>query len=298
MSQRNHRDAQRYDDWQASPWLARAITRGVADALAEDVRDGDVTAALVPAEECARARIITREAGVFCGRAWVAETCRQVDPGLVVSFEVDDGDAVEPDQVLFYLTGNASSMLTAERTFLNFVQLLSGTATRARDYASRIAHTHARVLDTRKTIPGLRLAQKYAVACGGGSNHRVGLFDAFLIKENHIAAAGSIRAAVETAARHAPDKPIEVEVESLDELRQAMDAGAHRVMLDDFDLTATREGVELAAGRVEIEASGGIDFETIVPIAETGVDYISIGDITKRVTPLDLSMRIIETLDD
>lgn len=281
----------------ASTWLRNAVIRGVSDALAEDLRDGDITAELVPADEFSRARIITREAGIFCGRAWVEETCRQVDPGLQVLWEVADGATVEPNQALYFLEGRARSVLTAERTALNFVQLLSGTATVANSYAKLVSHTQARVLDTRKTIPGLRLAQKYAVLAGNGHNHRIGLFDAFLIKENHIAAAGSIGAAVAAAKVVRPEAPIEVEVESLDELQQAIDAGANRVMLDEFSLEATRQGVELAADRVEIEASGGINFETIVPIAETGVDYISIGDLTKRITPMDLSMRVIGSLD-
>ncbi len=288
----------RLDTARANPWLQRAIIRGVTDALAEDVRDGDITAALVPAQELSRARVITREDGIFCGRAWVEEACRQVDPELHLLWEVQDGDTVRPDQPLYFIEGSARSMLTAERTALNFVQLLSGTATLAGRYAKLVSHTRAKVLDTRKTLPGLRLAQKYAVLAGGGHNHRLGLFDAFLIKENHIAAAGSIRAAIETAHAHRPDAPIEIEVESLDELQQALDAGAHRVMLDDFSLEQTREGVTLAADRIELEASGGINFETIVPIAETGVDYISIGDITKRVKPMDLSMRIVDSLDN
>ena len=288
----------------ADEWLRRAVVRGVSDALAEDVRDTDITAALVPADELSRARVITREHGIFCGRAWVEETARQVDPALQVLWEVADGDAVEPDQPLYFIEGKARSMLTAERTALNFVQLLSGTATLANAYAQRVGHTRARVLDTRKTVPGLRLAQKYAVLAGGGHNHRLGLFDAFLIKENHIAAAGSIAAAIATAKEHRPNAPIEIEVENLDELTQAIEAGAHRVMLDEFSLDDTREGVAMAeqyaragANRIEIEASGGVNFETIVPIAETGVDYISIGDITKRVQPLDLSMRVIGSLE-
>jgi len=287
----------RLETARANLWLRRAVTKGVSDALAEDVRDGDITAALVPTDELSRARIITREDGIFCGRAWVEETCRQADPKLHLLWEVQDGDRVAPNQALYFIEGSARSMLTAERTALNFVQLLSGTATLADRYAKRVAHTRAKVLDTRKTIPGLRLAQKYAVLAGGGHNHRIGLFDAFLIKENHITAAGSIRDAIYTARAHQPNAPIEVEVENLDELQQALDAGAHRVMLDDFSLEQTREGVALAADRIELEASGGIDFETIVAIAETGVDYISIGDITKRIKPMDLSMRIVESLD-
>ena len=282
----------------ANPWLQRAIIRGVTDALAEDVRDGDITAALVPANELSRARVITREDGIFCGRAWVEEACRQVDPDLQVLWEVQDGDRVQPNQALYFIEGSARSMLTAERTALNFVQLLSATATLAQRYAALVSHTRAKILDTRKTIPGLRLAQKYAVLAGGGHNHRIGLFDAFLIKENHIAAAGSIHAAVETAKTHRPNAPIEIEVENLGELKQALDAGAHRVMLDEFSLDETREGVALAANQIELEASGGINFDTIVPVAETGVDFISIGDITKRVKPMDLSMRIVDSLDN
>lgn len=282
----------------ANPWLQRAIIRGVTDALAEDVRDGDITAALVPANELSRARVITREDGIFCGRAWVEEACRQVDPELQVLWEVQDGDRVQPNQALYFIEGSARSMLTAERTALNFVQLLSATATLAQRYAALVSHTRAKILDTRKTIPGLRLAQKYAVLAGGGHNHRIGLFDAFLIKENHIAAAGSIHAAVETAKTHRPNAPIEIEVENLGELKQALDAGAHRVMLDEFSLDETREGVALAANQIELEASGGINFDTIVPVAETGVDFISIGDITKRVKPMDLSMRIVDSLDN
>lgn len=281
-----------------SPWFARDLIASVGRALAEDVRDGDITAALIPQHERVKARVITREDGIFCGRPWVIETCRQLDPNLMVTWEVEDGDRVKADQVLYYLAGPARSMLTAERTALNFVQLLSGTATLASRYADMIKHTNARVLDTRKTIPGLRLAQKYAVLTGGAHNHRIGLFDAYLIKENHIEAAGSIAAAVTAAKTLKPGAPVEIEVESLDQLIAAIDAGADRVMLDDFSLAQTREGVEVAAGRVEIEASGGVNFETIVAIAETGVDYISIGDITKRIRPLDLSMRVIERLNN
>lgn len=276
-----------------SPWFRRDVSATVNRALTEDVRDGDITAALAPENEQVRARVITREEGVFCGRPWVVETCRQLDPALNIIWQVADGDRVEADQTLYTLEGSARKLLTAERTALNFVQLLSGTATIAYRYAQKIAHTNARVLDTRKTIPGLRLAQKYAVLAGGAHNHRIGLFDAYLIKENHIEAAGSIEAAVAAAKTLQPGAPVEVEVESMEQLAQAIAAGADRVMLDDFSLQQTREGVEFANGRVEIEASGGVNFETIVPIAETGVDYISIGDITKRVQPLDLSMRVV-----
>lgn len=274
--------------------LAAAIRRNVRDALAEDVRSGDITAELIATSTDGRARVITREDGVFCGVPWVLETARQVDPGLRVELEVSDGDVVTADQALFYVAGSARSILTAERTMLNFAQLLSGTASAAKLYADRVADLHTSVLDTRKTLPGLRLAQKYAVRCGGADNHRIGLFDAFLIKENHIAAAGSITAAIETAKHNHPDKPVEVEVETLGQLDEAIAAEADIVMLDDFTLEQTREGVERARGKLKLEASGGIDLETIRTVAETGVDYISVGDITKRVVPLDLSMRMID----
>jgi nicotinate-nucleotide pyrophosphorylase (carboxylating) len=214
-----------------------------------------------------------------------------VDDRISVNMHVQDGQMLEPEQNLFVLTGPARGLLTAERTLLNFVQLLSGTATRAHEYAQLVAHTAARVLDTRKTIPGLRLAQKYAVRCGGGHNHRIGLFDQYLIKENHIAAKGSITAAVQDARqRGAESLRVEVEVESLSELNEAIAAGADIALIDNFSLADTREAVTRAAGRIELEASGGITAQSITDIAETGVDYISIGDVTKSVTPLDLSM--------
>lgn len=273
------------------PELLAAVTANVTLALAEDVGAGDITAALIDAEEIAEARVITREAGVFCGAAWVEETCRQVDPNIAVKMLVADGDAITADQTLFELTGPARSLLTAERTLLNFVQLLSGTATRAHHYAVLVAHTATRVLDTRKTIPGLRLAQKYAVRCGGGHNHRIGLFDQFLIKENHIAAKGGIAAAVTAAKQQgSASLRVEVEVESLEELDQAIAAGADIALIDNFSLADTREAVRRARGHIELEASGGITAESITDIAETGVDYISTGDVTKQVTPLDLSM--------
>jgi nicotinate-nucleotide pyrophosphorylase (carboxylating) len=273
------------------PDLVSAVRANVSAALAEDIGEGDITAALIGSDELAEARVITRDAGVFCGTPWVEETCRQVDPNIDVKMLVKDGDRLEADQPLFELRGAARSLLTAERTLLNFVQLLSGTATRTSRYAALIAHTSARLLDTRKTVPGLRLAQKYAVRCGGGHNHRIGLFDQFLIKENHIAAKGSIRAAVTAAKQFGPEsKRVEVEVESLEELDEAISAGADIALIDNFSLEETTAAVARASGRIELEASGGITEQSITDIAETGVDYISTGDVTKQVTPLDLSM--------
>jgi len=271
--------------------LAEQVRAGVAVALQEDVGSGDITAALIPRDAQATATVITRDDGVHCGNPWILETCSRVDAGIRVELLQADGDPVTAGSALCRLSGPARGLLTAERTLLNFVGLLSGTASHTRRLVRLMEHTQARLLDTRKTVPGLRLAQKYAVRCGGGHNHRVGLFDAFLIKENHIAAAGGIGAAVATARRQQPDRPVEVEVESLAELSEAMAAGADRVLLDNFSLADTRAAVVQAAGGVEIEASGGIDETTITAIAEAGVDYISVGSITKQVLPLDLSMR-------
>lgn len=263
----------------------------VATALAEDVGNGDVSAALIDTKTIYQATVITRTAGVFCGAAWVNETLAQVDDAIEITWEVADGDILTPNQILFRLEGPARGMLTAERTMLNFVQLLSGTATRTADYVRLIEGTKAQLLDTRKTIPGLRIAQKYAVLCGGGSNHRLGLFDAYLLKENHIAAAGSIDTAVQRARASHPQMQIEVEVESLTELDQAIAASADIAMIDNFSLQDTERAVALAQGKLKLEASGGIDANSITDIARQGVDYISIGDLTKTVTPLDLSMR-------
>lgn len=273
--------------------LQQAVTDQVRAALAEDVASGDVSAELIDADATARARVITREAGVFCGEPWVRETARQVSGAVRIDFGVHDGDRVDPDQTLFVLEGPARALLTGERTMLNFVQLLSGTATATRRYVDLIAGTGAKLLDTRKTIPGLRAAQKYAVRCGGGHNHRLGLFDAFLVKENHVAAAGGITAAIERARSLRPDLELEVEVENLTQLEEAIAGGADVAMLDNFSLDDTREAVKLAGGRLALEASGGIDENRIREIAETGVDYISLGIITKRVIPLDLSMRFL-----
>jgi nicotinate-nucleotide pyrophosphorylase (carboxylating) len=273
--------------------LAQVITENVAAALREDVGSGDLTAGLIPAQQHARARVITREAAVMAGSAWVDEVFRVLDPQVTVSWQVADGDRVAPDQVLFELQGPARALLTGERSALNFLQLLSGTATRCRHYADRVQDTTVRLLDTRKTLPGLRRAQKYAVTCGGCYNHRIGLFDAFLIKENHIAACGGIAQAVATARHLAPGRPVEVEVESLQELEQALAAGADIVMLDELSLADMRTAVALTAGRAKLEASGGVNEDTLLGIAQTGVDYISIGTLTKDVKAIDLSMRIL-----
>lgn len=272
--------------------LGAEITANVRAALAEDIGSGDLTAQLIPAERVARARIITREAAIVCGTAWVDEVFRQLDPRVQVQWQVADGERVIQDQTLFSLEGPARALLSGERSALNFLQLLSGVATRCREYADLVEGTAVQLLDTRKTLPGLRLAQKYAVTCGGCHNHRIGLYDAFLIKENHIAACGGIAQAVASARQIAPGRPVEVEVENLDELRQALDAGADIIMLDELDHDDMRTAVALTAGRAKLEASGGINRDTLRSYAETGVDYISIGTLTKDVKAIDLSMRL------
>ncbi|WP_019340148.1 carboxylating nicotinate-nucleotide diphosphorylase [Stutzerimonas stutzeri] len=274
--------------------LSAEIESNVRRALIEDLGAGDITAQLIPAERLAQAKIITREAAVISGTAWVDAVFRQLDPRVAVHWQVADGEQVAADRVLFQLEGPARALLSGERTALNFLQTLSGVATRCREYADLVEGTGVRLLDTRKTIPGLRLAQKYAVTCGGCHNHRIGLYDAFLIKENHIAACGGIAEAVAAAHRIAPGKPVEVEVESLDELEQALRAGTDVVMLDELSLADMRAAVAMAAGRAKLEASGGIDDGTLRAIAETGVDYISIGALTKHVRAVDLSMRLTQ----
>ncbi|MFP6834557.1 MAG: carboxylating nicotinate-nucleotide diphosphorylase [Pseudomonadales bacterium] len=271
--------------------LDTAITDNVRAALTEDVGPGDISAALIDPSRQARAHVVSRESGVFCGLGWVQETCAQVDPQISLEFHVADGDNIQPDQRLFTINGPARGLLTAERTLLNFVGILSGTATATRRYVDLISGTGARLLDTRKTIPGLRLGQKYAVYCGGGSNHRFGLFDAFLIKENHLVAAGGVSAAVGAAQRKYPESRVEVEVETLDQLKQAIDAGADIALIDNFSVADTHAAVAVAGHHIELESSGGIDEKTITDIAATGVNYISVGTITKQVSPLDLSMR-------
>lgn len=272
--------------------LRQARIENVAQSLREDIGDGDITAKLIPPEKRASGRVITREAATIAGRQWVEEVFRQVDPSVTLSWQVTDGETASPDQVLFTMEGPARSLLTSERSALNWLQTLSGVATACAGYAARVAHTGVRLLDTRKTLPGLRLAQKYAVTCGGCYNHRIGLWDAFLIKENHIAACGSIADAILAAHRIAPGKPVEVETENLDELDQALDAGADIIMLDEFSLEDMRTAVARTAGRAKLEASGGINSTTLVPIAETGVDFISIGALTKDIRAVDLSMRL------
>lgn len=272
--------------------LTAEIEANVRIALAEDVGAGDITAQLIPAEQQAKAYVITREAAVISGVAWVNEVFRQVDAKVTVRWLVADGQAVEANAVLFELEGAARSLLTGERAALNFLQSLSAVATRAQYFADKVAGTAVKLLDTRKTLPGLRLAQKYAVTCGGCHNHRLGLYDAFLIKENHIAACGGVAATVAAAHRIAPGKPVEVEVENLNELREALAAGADIIMLDELSLEDMRTAVELNAGQAKLEASGGVNEQTIRAIAETGVDYISLGTLTKDVKAIDLSMRL------
>jgi nicotinate-nucleotide pyrophosphorylase (carboxylating) len=272
--------------------LSAEIEANVRRALTEDIGSGDITAQLIPEERLAHATVITREAAVIAGTAWVDAVFRQLDPRVAVHWQVADGDHVQPNQPLFHLEGPARALLSGERSALNFLQCLSGVATRVAHYVDLVKGTSVKLLDTRKTLPGLRLAQKYAVTCGGGHNHRIGLYDAFLIKENHIAACGGITQAINAAHLIAPGKPVEVEVENLDELQQALDAGADIIMLDELSLDDMRTAVTLTAGRAKLEASGGINDTTLRTIAETGVDYISIGTLTKDVRAVDLSMRL------
>lgn len=278
-----------------TPALPEDLVDQVRRALAEDVGSGDLTAALVPAIRTGRARVITREAAVICGQPWFDEVFRQLDPAVMVEWQTGEGAAVEPGQLLCRLAGPARALLTGERTALNFLQTLSGTATATRRCAREIEDLPCRVLDTRKTIPGLRRAQKYAVRCAGGSNHRMGLYDGILVKENHIMAAGSIAAAVAAARAAGSGVPVEVEVETLDELRQALDAGADMALLDEFSLEDLRSAVAMnrdrGKGRVKLEASGNVTLATLRAIAGTGVDFVSIGSLTKHLRAVDLSMR-------
>jgi len=278
--------------------LAPEIARNVDASLAEDIGAGDLTASLVPGERQVKATVICREAGVLCGTAWFDECVRRLDPQAKVSWKAADGDRLVANQLLCEIEGNGRALLSAERSALNFLQLLSAVASKARVYADEIAGTKAQVVDTRKTLPGLRIAQKYAVRCGGGGNHRLALWDAILIKENHIHAAGGIAEAM-AAARAVADqaagrcKFIQIEVESLTELETALAAGATMILLDNFTLDMMREAARINAGRAVLEASGNVSLETIRAIAETGVDRISVGALTKDVKALDLSMRFI-----
>ncbi|GLQ73833.1 carboxylating nicotinate-nucleotide diphosphorylase [Vibrio penaeicida] len=276
--------------------LPLEITRAVEDTLKEDLGGtldpaADITAALIPEEATNTATIITREHGIFCGQAWADEVFKQLGGEVKIEWHVQDGDKVEPNQTLCTLSGPARALLTGERNAMNFIQTLSGCATLVAEYAEKLQGTDCRLLDTRKTIPGLRSALKYAVACGGGFNHRIGVFDAYLIKENHIVACGGIRKAIETAKTLNPGKPVEVETENLDELKEAIEAGADIVMLDNFSTDMMREAVKINAGKAALENSGNVTLETIREYADTGVDYISVGALTKHLKAMDLSMR-------
>jgi len=278
-----------------SEQLRVEIQRTVAASLAEDIGTGDLTARLVPPQAEAVGRVITREDAIICGTAWFDAAFAALSPAATVNWLVKDGDRVEAGQQLCEVFARARVLLTAERTALNFLQLLSGTATVTRRFVDAVSGTQASIVDTRKTLPGLRLAQKYAVAIGGGVNHRIGLYDGILIKENHIIAAGGIREVVAQAREIAPSNVfIEVEVETLDELREALDAGVSMILLDNMSLEEMREAVSITAGRALLEASGGVNLERVRAIAETGVDRISIGSLTKDVRALDLSLRHIE----
>lgn len=278
-----------------TPSLQQDISRAVSEALREDIGSGDITAELIPATQQAKARIITREDCIIAGVAWVNEVFAQFDPSVTITWHVKDGDHANANDTLFELEGSARSLLTGERSALNFLQLLSGVATVSQHYANSVKHTHVKLLDTRKTIPGLRTAQKYAVTCGNCYNHRIGLFDAFLIKENHIAACGGITQAIQTAKSNHPNKPVEVETENLDEFYEALTAQADIIMLDNFSLDEMKTAVKYNnknGNKTKLEASGGITQDTLVSIAETGVDFISIGVLTKDCKAVDLSMRV------
>lgn len=271
---------------------ADSIMRQVQVALDEDVGLGDLTAAMIPNTALAIATILCREHAVLCGSQWVDAVFKQLNPLIRVNWAITDGTLVAPGDTLCTIHGSTKSLLTGERTALNFLQTLSGVATVAYQYAQAVAGTRARILDTRKTIPGLRLAQKYAVRCGGCYNHRVGLFDAILIKENHIQAAGSITTAIAIMRSQAPDMELEIEVETMEELHQALAAGARHILLDNFTVDEMRVAVAITGGRARLEASGGVDLARIREIAETGVDDISVGGLTKHIRAVDLSMRI------
>jgi len=273
--------------------LHHDIEQAVTHALSEDMGTGDITAMLIPDSNQSHAKVISREQAVIAGQAWVNEVFKQLDDSVEVIWHVQDGDKVEANDTLFELKGSSRSLLTGERTALNFLQTLSAVATKCHFYSEQVKHTQVKILDTRKTLPGLRMAQKYAVSQGGCYNHRIGLFDAFLIKENHIHACGGIAQAINKAREIAPMKPVEIEVESFDELQQALDAGADIIMLDNFSIEQTQQAVAVAQGQAKLEASGNITDQTLVKIAETGVDFISIGALTKDVKAIDLSMRMV-----
>jgi len=274
--------------------IEETVTRDVTRALAEDVGTGDLTARLIPEERQAHARLMTRENGVLCGVEWFVRTFEELDPDVEIFWHHADGDDIVAGVSLCEIEGQARALLTAERTALNFVQLLSGVATRTRQFVRAVEGTRAKILDTRKTLPGLRMAQKYAVRVGGGTNHRIGLFDGILIKENHLMAAGGVKAAVRAALHDVSgDTMLQVEVETIEQLREALDAGARLILLDNFDLARMREAVKVTGDRAELEASGGVTLETVREVAETGVHRISVGSLTKDVKALDLSMRFM-----
>lgn len=274
--------------------LEEAVTADVTRALLEDVGTGDLTARLVPEGRTAHARLMTRQTGILCGVEWFRRTFEELDPDVEIFWHHADGEEIVADSSLCEIEGDARALLTAERTAMNFVQLLSGVATKARRYVRAVEGTRARIYDTRKTLPGLRIAQKYAVRAGGAQNHRIGLYDGILLKENHLLAAGGVRPAVQAALREAPEGAmVQVEVETLEQLAEALSAGARLVLLDNFDLAKMREAVAIAGDRAELEASGGINLKTVRAFAETGVHRISVGSLTKDVEALDLSMRFI-----
>ncbi len=272
--------------------LPADLTETVECALAEDIGTGDITAKLIAPNTQAKAQVISREQAILCGTAWFDEVFRQLDSQVEITWLVRDSEILRPNQVLCNMNGQARALLIGERTALNFLQFLSGTATQVQSYVNVISGTNACILDTRKTLPCLRTAQKYAVRCGGGTNHRMGLYDAFLIKENHIAAAGGIAQAIVAARHHAAHLPVEVEVETLEQVKDALTAEADSLLLDNFTLSQLREAVALVEGKVKLEASGGITKESIRAIAETGIDFISVGAMTKNVQAIDLSMRM------
>jgi len=269
------------------------VEQDVSRALHEDVGPGDINAALIPEAQRGRAKILVREACVLSGMAWVTLCFKHFDPSAELNWHAEDGDLVAANTVIVDIEAQARALLTAERAALNFLQTLSATATQTARYAAMISHTNTKILDTRKTLPGLRYAQKYAVRCGGGVNHRFGLYDAFLLKENHIAAAGSIQAAVARARLIAPDAPLEVEVETFEQLDQCLKLGVKRVLLDNFSVANAKRAVELMAGKIQLEASGGIGESDIVAYAQAGVDFISVGALTKHIHAIDLSMRFV-----
>jgi len=280
---------------QLVPQLPADIAKQVEAALREDLGSGDVTAELVPAAQRVRGTVVTREPAVLCGRAWADETFRQLDARVQLTWHAGDGERVAADQVIFAIAGPARPVLSGERTALNFLQLLSGTATATRRYVDAVAGTACRILDTRKTIPGLRTAQKYAVRCGGAHNHRMGLYDQVLIKENHIAAAGSLTGAIEAARRNSAGVTVEVEVETPGELQEALNARPDIILLDEFTLEDMRAAVALnraQGGVAKLEVSGSVSLEAVREIAETGVDFVSVGALTKHVRAIDLSMRL------